>query len=481
MKLLEHFKTFLDDYVNLNTTRIDQLETSIDAVKSAVKTSSWGPEVLSFAPHGSWAHQTIIRPLTNKEFDADLLEFVKPKEGWTAKDYVNKLATALETNNTYKDKVRRYSHCATIEYAGERRIDIAPCVVDRLYKGQFEVCNRNAGEAGVFEASAPVAYTSWVIEKNAIAGWNDLKKVTRLLKYLRDIKGNFTCPSFLFTTLLGYQVYQTDKDSPAFADMPTVLKTLMGRLDAWLQLNSTVPAVMNPVLPGENQSQGWTPVQYSNFRDKINLYRGWIDDAYAEEDRDESIGKWQRVFGEKFAAGEAKQAARISESVAKAEGSLVVASLFRDLVDRVKAFGAQAVPAKLTRLPHVRRPKWRRAGNLLTPRVTADLYTGKYGSRIRQVLSLEPLQNDYWLKFTATTAHGLPLPPDYVVKWRVANTDTAADDANQLRGDFYDSEAGNSRMENLLYRGVHFVEAFIVRKSDDRLVGQSQPFYVVIE
>jgi Second Messenger Oligonucleotide or Dinucleotide Synthetase domain/Adenylyl/Guanylyl and SMODS C-terminal sensor domain len=481
MKLLDHFKTFINDHVNLNSTRIDQLETSIEAVKSAVKASSWGPEVISFAPHGSWAHQTIIKPLTNKEFDADLLVFVKPKEGWTARDYVNKLATALEANSSYKDKVRRYSHCATIEYAGERRIDIAPCVVNRRYIGQFEVCNRNAGETGEFEASEPLAYTDWVIEKNSIAGWNDLKKVTRLLKYLRDVKGNFTCPSFLFTTLLGNQVYQTDKDSLAFADLPTVLKTLIGRLDAWLQLNSTVPAVMNPVLSSENQSQGWTQAQYSNFREKINLYRGWIDDAYDEADRDESIGKWQRVFGEKFAAGEAKQSARISESFAKDGSSLVVYGQFQDLVDRVKAVGARAVPAKLTKLPHVRRPKWRQAGNLLTPRVTADLYTGRYGTLIRQVVSLEPLQNDYWLKFTATNTHGLPLPPDYVVKWRVANTDTAADEAGQLRGDFYDSDAGNSRMENLLYRGVHFVEAFIVRKTDDRLVGQSQPFYVVIE
>jgi hypothetical protein len=51
----------------------------------------------------------------------------------------------------------------------------------------------------------------------------------------------------------------------------------------------------------------------------------------------------------------------------------------------------------------------------------------------------------------------------------------------RLRGDFYPSDSGSSRSEQLSYRGVHFVEAFLVRKRDSGLVGQSEPFYVVIE
>jgi len=478
MKLHDHFKTFLEAQVNLNATRIDLLESSVDAVKTAVKGSRWGAEIIDFAHQGSWAHGTIIKPLPEVEFDADLLVYVKPKDGWSAKDYVNNLVTTLNGISTYSDKVRRYSHCATIEYAGERRIDIAPCVVDRLYLGHVEVCNRGTDK---FESSAPTAYTEWIFEKNSILGGNHLKKVTRLLKYLRDVKGNFTCPSFLFTTLLGKQVSASDKNTMAFADLSTSLKTLVDRLDDWLQARPNVPSVMNPVLPSENQADCWDATQYSNFRDKINLYRCWIDDAYDELDRDESIGKWQRVFGDKFAEGEAKEAARISESVAKSEGVLVVAGHFRDLVDRVKAIGANALPARLARLPYVERPKWRRATTQLTVKINANLYTGKYGNPIRQVASLEPLQHDNCIKFTAVNNVGAMFPAEYTVKWRITNTDKAAYDADQLRGDFYVANTGASRMEHLSYRGVHFVEAFIVRKSDSRLFGQSTPFYVVIE
>jgi len=272
-----------------------------------------------------------------------------------------------------------------------------------------------------------------------------------------------------------------DKGTAAFADLSTTLKTLVGRLDDWLQRYPYVPVVSNPVLLSENQSQCWDQTKYSNFRDKINLYRGWIDEAYDATDRDESIGKWQRVFGDKFAAGEAKESARVSESVARSEGALVTAGHFRDLVAKVKTLGAQALPARFLKLPHVQRPKWRAATTQYTVKVGAELYTGQYGNRMRSVTSLEPFQPGYWLKFTATNSVGAPFTTDYKVKWRVTNTDKAAYDAQQLRGDFYDANSGASRMESLSYRGVHFVEAFLVRKSDNRLAGQSQPFYVVIE
>lgn len=477
MKLHEHFRAFLDDYVNLNSTRLGLLEASIVAVENAVRALAWGPRIISFGPQGSWAHETIIKPQSGQPFDADLLVFVEAKEGWTPKDYVNELATKLGQLPAYAEKVRRFSHCATIEYAGERKIDVAPCVVNRVYAGQYEVCNRITDQ---FETSAPLAYTEWVKGKNGVAGGNDLKKVTRLLKYMRDIKGNFTCPSFLLTTLMGLQVYESDRGSMQFEDLTTTLKTLVGRLDDWLQARPNVPMVPNPKLPQEDQASGWDQVKYSNFRDKINLYRGWIDDAYAEADRDESIGKWQRVFSENFAAGEAKRAAeQVSE--AATGGVLDLGGHFQDLVEKVKALGAAAVPAKLRQLPHVRRPTWRKAPDQYTVRVVAELRTGRHGNTVRTIQSAEALQPDYWVRFIATGSHGIPFTDDYKVQWRVANTDKVASKAGALRGEYYSSDGVASRSERLEYRGVHFVEAFLIRKRDNRLVGQSDPFYVVIE
>ena len=313
-----------------------------------------------------------------------------------------------------------------------------------------------------------------------MAGGNDLKKVTRLLKYLRDIKTNFTCPSFLFTTLVGMHIYDSDKDTAAFADTPTCLKTVMGRLDDYLQAHPTVPVIRNPVLSSDIQSRVWDQTQYGNFREKINLYRTWIDEAFAEEDRDESIGKWQRVFGDSFAAGEAKEAARLSESVSKSD-ALVVAGQFKDLVQRVIERGRAALPERITRLPYIRRPKWRTATQSYRVNVSAELLTEQKGTRLGGVTSLQPLRKGRSIRFTASNAVGVPFNSSFKVLWRVTNTDQAAYEANTLRGDFYPSDLGFSREEDLAYRGVHFVEAFLIGKSDNRLYGKSEPFYVVVE
>jgi hypothetical protein len=190
MKLIDHFSTFLMDVVNLNATRVTQLEDSIEALKGAIRASDWAPKIKFFAPQGSWAHKTIIKPVDKKAFDADLLVFIEPVDRWSAKDYLSTLRAIFASHPTYKDKVRRYSHCVTIEYVGERKIDIAPCVVDRGGTTRLEVCNFNID---AFERSEPEKYTDWLVERNKWTGGNGLRKVTRLLKYQRDIKGTFSC------------------------------------------------------------------------------------------------------------------------------------------------------------------------------------------------------------------------------------------------------------------------------------------------
>ena len=76
---------------------------------------------------------------------------------------------------------------------------------------------------------------------------------------------------------------------------------------------------------------------------------------------------------------------------------------------------------------------------------------------------------------------GVPFnPKELDIRWRVTNTDEAAFRANCLRGKFYKSEKDNTRWELLAYRGVHLVEAFVIRKRDNPLVGQSPAFHVVI-
>lgn len=486
MKLVEHFTSFLKDTVNLNATRLGQLESSVEALKDVIRDSDWEPHVITFEEQGSWAHRTIIKPVKNKAFDADLLVMIDAVAGWDASKYLSTLRAVFAAHGTYKDKVTRYSHCVTIEYAGERKVDLAPCIRNRNGVTGHEVCNFNSN---AFERSEPETYTDWLSQRNDWTGSNGLKKVTRLIKYLRDIKTTFTCPSILLTTLLGMQITALDPIvADPFEDVPTALKTIMGRLDEWLQQRATRPVILNPVLASESFSDLWDDEQYTNFRDQINRYRSWIDDAFDEKDRDESIGKWRRVFGDEFAKDAVtKLAAQVSESarvqVYGNSASLMLASQ-DDLVGLVGRYGLSALPLGFNRLPHKERPPWRPSPyGGYDAKVSATLHTGFKGAKLSDVASgAGPLPKGQWLRFAVRGTAGAAFDDHkYRVHWRITNTDREALNADALRGGFEQANDGTARWEGLEYRGVHCAEAFVVRRNDKALVGQSDPFYVVIQ
>lgn len=484
MKLTEHFNDFLDSTVNINATRLEQLDSNVGALKDFIRAAEWKPRVKYFTEQGSWAHQTIIKPVADKAFDADLLVIVEAVQGWEPRTYLTSLRAVFAESALYVEKVRRFSHCITIEYAGERKVDIAPCVVGRLGASSHEVCNH---DANVFELSAPESYTRWLVERNSWTGGNALRKVTRLLKYLRDIKGTFTCPSFLMTTLLGERIVATDaNNTTGFADVPTALQTITARLDDWLQLRVVRPRATNPVLPSEVVSDLWSDDQYANFRNRIHQYREWIDDAYQEKDRDESIGKWRRVFGDDFAkAVVMDKAARVTEAArVQRLGSLTgaIADSRQDLVALFSRFGPTALPPGFDALPHKQRPPWRSAtSGTLSVGITASIHREKLGPKEREIYSGDgPLKKGSWLRFAVSGSAAFRFGTDYDVRWRITNTDREARDAACLRGGFEASDEGACRWESLGFRGVHTVEAFLLRRADALLVGQSAPFYVVV-
>jgi Second Messenger Oligonucleotide or Dinucleotide Synthetase domain/Adenylyl/Guanylyl and SMODS C-terminal sensor domain len=484
LKLVDVCRAFLKETVNLNQNRIDRLDANVDALKDFVRDSNWAPRIRTFEEHGSWAHDTIIRPVDGDEFDADLLVMVAHVDGWSAADYVKTLGTVFSNSGVYKEKAKAWDYCVTITYVGDRKVDLAPCVVGRLWEGSLEVCNRSTNK---FERSEPVQYTNWLKLQNSYSGSNSFRKVTRLLKYLRDIKTTFTCQSVLLTTLLGMQINWWDKDTDDFADVPTTLRTVMRRLDDWLQARPYKPIVQNPKLTEEDFAVSMTEAQYANFRSFIHKYRGWVDEAYDIEGRDESIKAWQRVFGDEFGEGEA---VKVAKSLSEGSGSmrsdlLTTTAQQADVVERVRQFGLSILPSFFHRQPHMKEPPWIRASNLSSNvQVIAVWGSSSQASEVQPVRSGDVLKPRGGLWFDVGINGGQPVPNDFQVHWRITNTGSVAKARGQERGGFYSPTTPTTsarRSEALKYRGVHIAEAFIIRRSDSLLVGQSPPFSVVIE
>jgi len=486
LKNVRLFNDFLQDTVNLNQTRLDSLEGTSQALEKFVSGSGWGVENLEWYPQGSWAHNTIIKPLPKKAFDADILAIVDQVEGWTASDYINNLYSEFRASSQYRDKAHRYPYCVTMDYAGDKQIDIAPCVRNRWGFDRLEVCNRDTNG---FEETQPKLFTDWLKEKNGLSGNNSFRKVTRLVKYLRDIKTTFTCSSVCLTTLLAHQIMPNDKGSADFADTPSALRTMFERLDTWLQIRPVKPTVTSP-FSNEDFAVCWTNEQYANFRNKVHTYRGWIDDAFEEPDKNKSISKWRRVFGDDFGKSEGEVEAKSVTAKAldhiRENLNVVPAAttgIIGDLVDLVKQYGRRVIPSSHANLPYLEQPTWGAVGNhIFSTNISTKLHRTRGGTLLRQVESGEVVPKGHSLQFIVTTSTGVPLDRNsYEVRWRVTNTGEEALSSGALRGGFENSHGGGVRWEDLEFRGVHFVEAFIVRKRDQIQVSRSDPFFVVIE
>lgn len=290
MKHVQDFEEFLKNEVNLNKNRLQRLNDSTRAV-----TELLSRELDSYEKdeqQGSYALGTIIKPIKGHEYDADILVYMKYNSEKEPKDYINEVYNCLKQNNNYADKIARKTRCVNINYAGDFHLDIVPCIT----QGQEQyICNKKDNE---FEVTDGTDYRDWFNRKTKITHGN-LKRVTRLLKYLRDHKGNFSVKSILLTTLIGNSVDDYDNDEN-FKNIPGTLKLISNRINSFLQSNPIMPEVCNPIMPDECFTRHWDQNKYKNFREKFAVYNNKIDEAFEATDHNASVKKWRDLFGENF-------------------------------------------------------------------------------------------------------------------------------------------------------------------------------------
>ena len=291
MKNINDFNKFLTNKVNLNQSKIDTLNSKVEIITNLLqdKLSSYRKCSLQ----GSYAHRTIIKPVKdNHEFDADILVFIKDDDfsRYQFTDYVKEIYDIFKDNDNYKNIVKLNTRCVTIDYAGDFHLDIVPCVE---YKDTHYICNRRDKK---HEQTDGDGYKKWLVDKNKTVGGDNFIKATRLFKFLRDHKGNFSVKSILLTTLLGNQVNGND----GYAELPITLKILSNRVNDFLQQNPSMPIIGNPVLQSENFNRHWDQDKYNNFRKLFDIYNTKINVAFSETDRNKSIKKWRELFGDDF-------------------------------------------------------------------------------------------------------------------------------------------------------------------------------------
>jgi hypothetical protein len=443
MKMLDYFSAFLRDSVNLNASRLDDLDVRVDRITEGLKGAPiLDGRVLDTVPQGSWAHRTIIRPADGLEFDADFLLQLAEDTAWNAdpKQYANAVWSALHNHGTYGPMSTRKDRCVRVAYANDCHIDVVPYVM--LSNGREVIVNRSTNE---FEDTNPVGFTEWIQEKDELTNGN-LRKVIRLLKYLRDHRGAFNLKSVLLTTLVGNIVENWHSyDQKYYADVPTTLVHLVADLDLWLQMRPQRPSIVDPSCHSTSFDHRWTDAQYTEFRRRIHNLAPLLVDAYNQQTIAGSISAWRRVFGDKFPP------AVVASSVRAAAPGTVVKSV-APARPRDRAPEEQFIEEMF--------PVDERHKVTIVCDVSEPAYPNRAARRraLRSRAGRVPKERQLLFRVVGTD-----VPSPYSVFWKVRNRGSEAERRGQLRGQIHADEGRLERSERTSYSGHHYTECYIVK------------------
>lgn len=425
------FKSFMAERVNLNQTRLNQLSQRVTAIENFLIADDVFAELVSeVIPQGSFAHGTIIKPVGNKDFDADVLVQMEAVDEWSAGEYVQKLYEAFGRSPYYKTMRSRNKRSVTIDYSGDFHIDVVP-FVSRV--GANFVTNRATDR---FEIAAPDEFTEWFEAKNRITNGN-LVKVVRLLKYLRDHKTRYTVPSVTLTAAVAHQVSETTKlvSPEAYKNVANTLRTLSGELvDVLSAYPESSPFIADPGT-SRDLADRWSDDNYTTFRTRFASYAKKIDAACDSDDYDEAKTIWRDLFGDEFGT------VTDSSVLAASASPPTLAPASERFLDRDFDI-SEALDSAF---------RFKTVGYLIPKRGFRDGPLPKRGDRVTKGRSIR------------FAIEGSNVPEPYDVYWKIRNYGEEAEQAGSLRGDIHKDSGGRTWTESTSYIGHHYVEAMIVK------------------
>jgi hypothetical protein len=427
---------------------------------------SYSPEIY---PQGSFRLGTVVRPISERdEYDVDLVcRLELDKEQTTQKNLKQMVGDRLQKRDDLAKMLESSRRCWILGYPPEGlmphfHMDVLPAIPNHERPPMGILITDT--ELTRWQKSNPKAYADWFfdrmkaifLENRAVVAksleasveevpeWRvktPLQIAIQILKCHRDIyfQNNLENKpvSIIITTLaaLAYsnQANVYDALIDIVRNMPNNIEKRNGR---WW--------VVNPVDPDEN------------FADKWNEY----------PERCESFERWLKKVRDDFSSVSQQQTVyKAVPFLESALGQRVIATVATDLGLKLTA-NLPTVITPLAQVPalgdaqHCQPPTWP-----LQVRYKAEV-TGSVHHRDTYKklwdITNRSVPKEVRLKFKVRTN----TPQPYEVKWQVVNTGEEAAAAEDLRGDFYESDETNTdvRWEKTAYKGTHWAEAFIIKE-----------------
>lgn len=429
---IREFNAFLRDHVNLNPSRVDTLHSRVSSLDTALEESTILEDKLegSLIPQGSFAHRTIIKPLSGNDFDADVLLPMAEQDEWEPKKYTLELKKALDAVPRYAEKTVLGKRCVTIDFANDFHIDVVP-FIERA-DGLTYITHRTRNE---FIRQDPTAFTEWFNEQNSTTNGH-LVRVIRLVKWLRD-RSSIDCPSVVLAALLAERV-KSFAGIDDYGNVATTFTALLEDLRDYLALYSEPPWVDDRI--GQNLADRLTQTGFDNLKSQLKhwarLAREALDAAASE-----SVDKWAKLFGDSFGASSARS------------------TLISSSASAMPTYEHQMVPGELTITEQFGYPEHRTAAD--TFRIVARMSPMKKGRGRYRPLSangnLVPVGRDLRFEIDACTVQ-----EPYDVYWKVRNAGSEAARRKAFRGEIL--KLGHLIHETSDFPGPHWVQAWIVKE-----------------
>ncbi len=468
------------------------------------------PEVY---PQGSFLLGTVTKPISDaEEYDIDLVSELSLQKNTISQAYLKnlvgeeiKLYANARNMNSPAEEGRR---CWTLHYADDVQFhmdilpaipdsesfrqlleskgypksnwsDFAIAITDRTYPNYMRIhpdwpCSNPKGYAEWFKNCMEIQFNA--IRKSLAESIQlrvedvpeykiktPLQRTIQILKRHRDIwfeenKSHYdekAKPISIIITTLAALAYNNE------ADLQEALLNVVSNMHKHIKRDDNgMTLIRNPVNPLENFADKWQehPIRKECFMDWIK--QAQLDLTYALEISDiQSVRK----------------------SLKPHLGEQIVDKAMRNLSEGKIHYGstlAASLSWELTRfnVSHRQKPKWPVIPN---GQVTITGTVSRKGFRPWQIKSdSTPLPKSCSLRFEAKTN----VPRPYKVHWQVVNTGPEAYKENGLRGGFYQGTIeteGAIRKESTRYKGVHWIECFIVK--DSICCARSGEFVVNIE
>lgn len=506
-KQFSEFLRQLADSLNIPEGRYKQAEERYQAVGTWLERKDSILFALSpkIYPQGSIRLGTIIKPVASEEeYDIDVVCEVRLSKNKVSqkrlKDMVGAELKKYTQANNMKSNPEESRRCWTLNYAdgAQFHMDILPAIPDGE---SFNLLLESKGLKNIWSGDAiaitdnklpnydlidtewlrsnPKGYAEWFKERMKVqfetqrkffaesirAKIEDvpdykiktpLQQSIQILKRHRDIMfagDQEDKPISIIITTLAAHAYNNE------ADILDSMINIVNNMPKYILKKNGVSWVPNPVNPLENFADKWQEhtQRESKFRHWLQQVRLDLDNALKKGDI-QSIGEFLKPsLGDKAI----NEALKYFPENSQAQKNLVVAGTPRYL--------------SLFNVPHRQKPKWQiiQKGYAI---ITGWAY--RDGFRPAKIKNEQSLPKHYSLRFEVST----DIPWPFKVYWQVVNTGDEALRANSLRGGFYDGiieKGGRAREEGTLYKGIHWIECFIVK--DNICVARSGEFIVNIE